>query len=171
MFRRNLSVPSSRVKRADCLTLETKTDRLCRIPEPSVRNYHCTLRLVPKECRFHLHREGSLKSRILLRTAPSDVPRADHRAMLCLQVTRLRPFVILRRVILTGWLVRCIGGSYRQGEIQVLVENPVPGPVSPSQISSHIGDRPTDTKLEIVLRREQTAFKECQRECERQCKV
>jgi hypothetical protein len=103
-FRRNLSVPSSSVKRADCLTLENRTDRLCQIPEPSVRNYHCTLRVIPKECRFHLHRGESLKSRILLRTAPSDVPRADHREMLCLQVTRLRPFVLLRRVILTGWL-------------------------------------------------------------------
>ena len=35
-------------------------------PETSVRNYHSTLRNIPEECRSHLHRGGSLKSRIVL---------------------------------------------------------------------------------------------------------
>jgi hypothetical protein len=33
-------------------------------PETSVRTYHCTLRKVPEERGYHLHRDGSLKSRI-----------------------------------------------------------------------------------------------------------
>ena len=33
-------------------------------PERSVRNYHSTLRKIPKERRYHLNRGGSLQSRI-----------------------------------------------------------------------------------------------------------
>ena len=33
-------------------------------PETSVRNYHSTLRKITKELRSHVHRGGSLKSRI-----------------------------------------------------------------------------------------------------------
>jgi hypothetical protein len=35
-------------------------------PETSTRNYHTTLRKIPKERGCHLHREGSLKWRILM---------------------------------------------------------------------------------------------------------
>jgi hypothetical protein len=35
-------------------------------PETSIRNYQSTLRKIPKEGRSHLHRGGSLKSRIEL---------------------------------------------------------------------------------------------------------
>jgi len=35
-------------------------------PETSVRNYHSTLRNIPEERRSHLHRGGSLKSRIVI---------------------------------------------------------------------------------------------------------
>jgi len=34
-------------------------------PETSVNNYHSTPRNIPKESRSHVHRGGSLKSRIL----------------------------------------------------------------------------------------------------------
>jgi hypothetical protein len=34
-------------------------------PETSVRNYASTLRNIPQESRSHLHRDGSLKSRII----------------------------------------------------------------------------------------------------------
>jgi hypothetical protein len=33
-------------------------------PETSVHNYHSTLRNIPEERRYHVHRGGSLKSRI-----------------------------------------------------------------------------------------------------------
>ena len=33
------------------------------VPETSVKDYHYRLRNIPEECRFHLHRGGSLKSR------------------------------------------------------------------------------------------------------------
>jgi hypothetical protein len=33
-------------------------------PETSVRNYHYTLRKIPEERRYHLRRDGGLKSRI-----------------------------------------------------------------------------------------------------------
>jgi len=36
-------------------------------PETSVRNYHSTLRHIPEGRRSHLHRGGSLKSRIVIR--------------------------------------------------------------------------------------------------------
>ena len=49
-FRDNLPVPSSRVK-IDC-------------PETTVINYQYTLRNIPEERRSHLHRGGSLESRI-----------------------------------------------------------------------------------------------------------
>jgi hypothetical protein len=35
-----------------------------RCPETSVKDYHSTLSNIPEECRSHLHRGGSLKSRI-----------------------------------------------------------------------------------------------------------
>jgi hypothetical protein len=50
-------------RRSDFLTLEDGTGRLSRT---SARNYHCTLRIIPEERRFHLHRGRSLQSRILL---------------------------------------------------------------------------------------------------------
>jgi len=40
--------------------------RLIGCPETSVRNYHFTLRKVPKEGRSHLHDGGSPKSRVLI---------------------------------------------------------------------------------------------------------
>jgi hypothetical protein len=35
-------------------------------PETPVQKYHTTPSNVPEECRFHLHRNGSLKSRIVV---------------------------------------------------------------------------------------------------------
>jgi len=35
-------------------------------PETSARNYHSTFRNTPEECRSHLHRGGSPKTRKIL---------------------------------------------------------------------------------------------------------
>jgi hypothetical protein len=53
--RDNVSVPSSRVKKS------TKMGQI-RCPEPSVKDYHTTLRYNPAERSSHPHRGGSLKS-------------------------------------------------------------------------------------------------------------
>jgi len=42
-------------------------------PEMSVENYHSTLRKIPKSCRSHLHRGGSLKSLDFLLQSPFDI--------------------------------------------------------------------------------------------------
>jgi hypothetical protein len=49
-FRKNVSVPSSRVKKAK-KTLEDVTDTC---PETSVKDYHSTLRNTPEERRSHI---------------------------------------------------------------------------------------------------------------------
>jgi hypothetical protein len=51
---------SSRVQQSECLATEFGTDRLS---QNSVRNYHSTLRKIPKQLRTHRRRGGSLKSR------------------------------------------------------------------------------------------------------------
>jgi len=38
-------------------------------PETSVRNYYSTLRNIPEQRKSHLHRGGSLKSHIILRSS------------------------------------------------------------------------------------------------------
>jgi len=42
-------------------------------PEMSVEKYHSTLRKIPKSCRFHLYRGGSLKSLDFLLQNPFDI--------------------------------------------------------------------------------------------------
>jgi hypothetical protein len=60
-FRENVSVSSSKVKTSGPL----KTGPI-RCPETSVKNYHATLRNTPEVRRYRQHRDGSLKSGILV---------------------------------------------------------------------------------------------------------
>jgi hypothetical protein len=41
-------------------------------PETSVQNYRSTLRNIPEERRYHLHRGGNLKSRVANRKIIAD---------------------------------------------------------------------------------------------------
>jgi hypothetical protein len=52
----------------DCFALENGAARLA---ETSVRNYHSTLRRVPKERRYNAHRGGNLKSRTFHEPPPT----------------------------------------------------------------------------------------------------
>ena len=64
-FRDNVSVPSSRIKKSKKQRGPLKMGPI-RCPETSVKDYHSTLRNIPKERRSNQHRGGSLKLRIFM---------------------------------------------------------------------------------------------------------
>jgi len=64
-FRDSLSVPSSGFKNLGLLTLRLET---IRCPETPVTNYHYLLRNNPERCSCQLHRDGSFKSRLRVRS-------------------------------------------------------------------------------------------------------
>jgi hypothetical protein len=56
---------SSRILRRVEWYFRTDFSRPISVLSSRVKNYQSTLRKIPEECRFHLYRGGSLKSRIL----------------------------------------------------------------------------------------------------------
>jgi len=66
MFRDDLSVPSSRLKKSSLISLVLKTEPIC-YPETSVRPYRHTLRYIPEERRSELLHSVSLNSCLPLR--------------------------------------------------------------------------------------------------------
>jgi hypothetical protein len=51
-------------------------------PQTSVSNHHSTLHNIPEEWRFHLHRDGSLKSSILGTALNDDTDRTENELFL-----------------------------------------------------------------------------------------